>query len=46
MRSLHEHVDEYLRLRGALGFKLEREGRLLPQLVRVSVLPCKLTMSV
>jgi integrase/recombinase XerD len=30
---LQVHVDDYLRLRRALGFKLEREGRLLPQLV-------------
>jgi len=33
MKSLHEHVADYLRLRRALGFKLERHGRLLPQLV-------------
>lgn len=33
MSALHEHVDDYLRLRRALGFKLERHGRLLPQLV-------------
>lgn len=33
MKSLREHVDDYLRLRRALGFKLERHGRLLPQLV-------------
>jgi hypothetical protein len=31
--SLQEHVDDYLRMRRALGFKLERHGRLLPQLV-------------
>jgi integrase/recombinase XerD len=31
--GLQVHVDDYLRLRRALGFKLEREGRLLPQLV-------------
>jgi integrase/recombinase XerD len=33
MRSLGEHVDDYLRLRRALGFKLERHGQILPQLV-------------
>jgi integrase len=33
MKSLHEHVADYLRVRRALGFKLERHGRLLPQLV-------------
>jgi len=33
MKSLEEHVDDYLRLRRALGYKLERDGRLLPQLV-------------
>lgn len=33
MSDLHKHVDDYLRLRRALGFKLERHGRLLPQLV-------------
>ncbi|MEJ7893528.1 MAG: tyrosine-type recombinase/integrase [Solirubrobacteraceae bacterium] len=33
MSALAEHVDDYLRLRRALGFKLERHGRLLPQLV-------------
>jgi integrase/recombinase XerD len=33
MKSLHEHVDDYLRLRRALGFKLERHGQILPQLV-------------
>jgi integrase len=31
--ALRAHVDDYLRLRRALGFKLERHGRLLPQLV-------------
>jgi integrase/recombinase XerD len=31
--SLHAHVDEYLRLRRSLGFKLERAGQVLPQLV-------------
>ena len=33
MSSLAEHVDDYLRVRRALGFKLERHGRILPQLV-------------
>jgi hypothetical protein len=33
MSALAEHVEDYLRLRRALGFKLERHGRLLPQLV-------------
>jgi hypothetical protein len=33
MSSLGEHVDDYLRFRRALGFKLERHGRILPQLV-------------
>lgn len=33
MSTLTEHVDEYLRARRALGVKLERAGRLLPQLV-------------
>ena len=33
MSALSEHVDEYLRARRALGVKLERHGRLLPQLV-------------
>ena len=33
MSALQAHVDEYLRLRRALGFKLERDGRLLGQLV-------------
>ncbi len=33
MSSLQEHVDDYLRLRRGLGFKLERHGRLLPRLV-------------
>jgi integrase/recombinase XerD len=33
MKSLSEHVDDYLRLRRGLGYKLERHGRLLPQLV-------------
>lgn len=33
MSALTEHVEEYLRARRALGVKLERHGRLLPQLV-------------
>jgi integrase/recombinase XerD len=33
MSGLQAHVDDYLRLRRALGFKLEREGQVLPQLV-------------
>jgi integrase len=33
MSTLREHVDDYLRLRRALGFKLERHGQILPQLV-------------
>lgn len=33
MSGLHEHVDEYLRLRRALGFKLKEEERYLGQLV-------------
>jgi integrase/recombinase XerD len=33
MSALERHVEDYLRLRRALGFKLERDGRLLPQLV-------------
>jgi integrase/recombinase XerD len=32
MSALQAHVDDYLRLRRALGFKLEREERLLGQL--------------
>jgi integrase len=32
MNGLHEHVDDYLRLRRALGFKLEHDGQVLPQL--------------
>jgi integrase len=32
MSSLQEHVDDYLRLRRGLGFKLERHGQILPQL--------------
>lgn len=31
MSTLREALQEYLRLRRVLGFKLEREGRLLPQ---------------
>jgi integrase/recombinase XerD len=31
--ALDDHVADYLRLRRQLGFKLERAGRLLPQLV-------------
>ena len=30
---LRAHVDDYLRLRRALGFKLKEDGRLLEQLV-------------
>jgi integrase len=33
MSALSGHVEDYLRLRRALGFKLEREGRLLGQFV-------------
>jgi len=33
MNSLRAYVDDYLRLRRALGYKLERHGRLLPQLI-------------
>ena len=33
MSALSGHVKDYLRLRRALGFKLERAGQLLPQLV-------------
>lgn len=33
MSALRQAVDDYLRLRRALGFKLERHGRLLPSLV-------------
>ena len=33
MNALGGHVDDYLRARRALGFKLERHGHLLPQLV-------------
>jgi integrase/recombinase XerD len=33
MSGLGEHAQEYLRARRALGVKLERAGRLLPQLV-------------
>ena len=33
MSELSEHAQEYLRARRALGVKLERHGRLLPQLI-------------
>jgi integrase/recombinase XerD len=33
MNALSGHVEDYLRLRRALGFKLEREGQLLMQFV-------------
>lgn len=33
MSGLHQTVEDYLRVRRALGFKLERHGRLLPDLV-------------
>ena len=33
MSTLSQHVEDYLRLRRSLGFKLERAGWLLPQLV-------------
>lgn len=33
MSALSQHVEDYLRLRRSLGFKLERAGWLLPQLV-------------
>ena len=33
MSDLNAHARDYLRLRRALGFKLERAGQLLPQLV-------------
>lgn len=33
MSALSGHVEDYLRLRRALGYKLERSGHLLPQLV-------------
>ena len=33
MSTLSGHVEDYLRLRRALGYKLERAGHLLPQLV-------------
>lgn len=36
MSVLNGHVEDYLRLRGALGFKLERTGHLLPQLVALT----------
>jgi hypothetical protein len=31
--ALDDHVADYLRLRRGLGFKLERAGQILPQLV-------------
>ena len=33
MSALAEHAEQYLRARRALGVKLERHGRLLPQLI-------------
>jgi len=33
MSTLHQTLDDYLRVRRALGFALEREGHLLPQFV-------------
>lgn len=33
MNPLNQHVEDYLRLRRSLGFKLEREGQLLAQFV-------------
>jgi len=33
MKGLAEHAEDYLRLRRGLGYKLERHGRLLPQLI-------------
>lgn len=33
MTSLADHVDDYLQVRRAMGFKLEDHGRLLPQFV-------------
>lgn len=33
MSALADHVEDYLRLRRSLGYKLERAGRVLPQLV-------------
>jgi integrase/recombinase XerD len=33
MKGLQAHLDDYLRLRRALGFKLERHGQILPQLL-------------
>ncbi len=33
MSALCDHVEDYLRLRRSLGYKLERAGHLLPQLV-------------
>lgn len=34
MSSMRRHLEDYLALRRALGFKLERDGRLLPDFVR------------
>ena len=34
MSALHQAVEDYLSMRRSLGFKLERHGRLLPDLVR------------
>jgi integrase/recombinase XerD len=31
MSRLHEALADYLRIRRALGYKLERAGKLLPQ---------------
>ena len=33
MKTLHDRLDDYLVLRRALGFKLERAGRLLPDFI-------------
>jgi integrase/recombinase XerD len=33
MSALGANVEDYLRLSCALGYKLERDGRLLPRLV-------------
>ena len=56
MSSLRDVAEDYLRMRRALGYKLEIQGLLLGGFVsyleeidattRVSVLPCKLTVSV
>ena len=34
MSALEAHLADYLAMRRALGYKLERAGKLLPQLVR------------